>query len=190
MDQSERNRLTKILHALIYATHDMDQVIAACRALERVRAEREGAASDPEREGELGALIRALQTAIAVCYGRPFKGAKRGASGAQTLTVPAEYVPTDEPDATLHRELLDLRDRYYAHPDRGFEHRSASTRTVSATEAATAVAWEEVYFDLRFVEAAIASLADRQAQRFKLDIAQAHVQLELASGHPDHDDGS
>lgn len=55
------------------------------------------------------ALGRALETALGVCYMRPFK------SGSMAL--PPEYVPTTSPDVDRHDQLETLRDQVYAHND-------------------------------------------------------------------------
>ena len=58
MHESDRNRLLKRQRALLHAAADMDQAIAAAHAL--------------EAESRHVALMRALETAIAVCYARAF----------------------------------------------------------------------------------------------------------------------
>jgi len=94
MDQSERNRLRKLEQALLLAVSDMEQAIAAAQAL------------TVETDGR---RARALETAIAVCYMRPFTGRRR---------LPDEYVPSAPLDAQGHAELKTLRNKVYAHTDK------------------------------------------------------------------------
>jgi hypothetical protein len=59
-----------------------------------------------------GYLCRALETAIVVCYARPF--GKRNAVGA----LGDNWPPIVERFPDLHAQLLSLRDEVYAHTDR------------------------------------------------------------------------
>jgi hypothetical protein len=68
---SERNRLAKLRTALLLAGSDMDQAVAAARAL--------------QNESD-GLLARALETAIAVCYMRPF-------TQSSLMALPPEFSP-------------------------------------------------------------------------------------------------
>ena len=59
-----------------------------------------------------GDLCRALETAIVICYSRPFAGGnKAGTLGAEWAPPAPELVP-------LHDLLLGARDKVYAHNDR------------------------------------------------------------------------
>lgn len=95
MHESERNRLAKEQRALLLASSDMEQAAAAARALEN------------EHDGT---LARALETAMAVCYMRPFT--------KSDLAVPDEYVPTTGVDEAAHSHLKALRNKVYAHTDK------------------------------------------------------------------------
>ena len=76
----------------------MNQVAAAAAALQGERLN--------------GDLCRALETAIAVCYSRPYGGSNRvGVLGN-------EWLPEDPGDLAVHARLLELRDQVYAHTDR------------------------------------------------------------------------
>jgi hypothetical protein len=96
VDQSERNRLRKLEQALLLAVSDMEQAIAAAQAL------------TVETDGR---RARALETAIAVCYMRPF-------TGRRPVRLPDEYVPSAPLDAQGHAELKTPRNKVYAHTDR------------------------------------------------------------------------
>jgi hypothetical protein len=64
MHESDRNRLKKLQRALLLAASDLEQAAAAARAL------------DAEQSNL--PLMRALETAIVVCYSRAF-GSRRAA---------------------------------------------------------------------------------------------------------------
>jgi hypothetical protein len=83
MDQKERNRLRKLEQALLLAVSDMEQAIAAAQAL------------TVETDGR---RARVLETAIAVCYMRPF-------TRRRPVRLPDEYVPSAPLDAQGHAEL-------------------------------------------------------------------------------------
>jgi len=89
-----REQLVKQIRRFRLAESDMEQVGAAAVALQ---------------DAGWGALARALETAVAVCYARPFT---RGTNLSRTKWAPRE------PDARrLHFRLLDLRRKLYAHTD-------------------------------------------------------------------------
>jgi hypothetical protein len=95
VDQGKREGLTRRQQAVLLARNDMEQAAAAARAL--------------EQEEDMN-LARALETAIAVCYMRPFtKGGGK---------VPDRFIPRDQPQADYHRQLRDLRHKVHAHPDK------------------------------------------------------------------------
>jgi hypothetical protein len=98
MHESERNRLLKLQQALLLALTDMDHARAALDAL--------------EREHKNVNLMRALETAIAVSYGRAFT------TSSLLRLNRDEYRPDDPAQAQLHDELLTLRDKVYAHTDK------------------------------------------------------------------------
>lgn len=98
MQESERNRLLNEIRRLRLAESDMNQVAAAALALQGERLN--------------GDLCRALETAIAVCYARPYGGRKKvGVLGD-------EWLPEDPGDRAVHDQLLIRRDQVYAHTDR------------------------------------------------------------------------
>jgi hypothetical protein len=113
---SEQNR-KKLQTVLLLAGSDMDQAAAAARAL--------------QTEMEY-LLARALETAIAVCYMRPFT--------RSAMTLPDSFVPTTEPDAGYHAEFKTLRDKVCAHTDKA-SGRSASMNVETATDGVVRLAY-------------------------------------------------
>jgi len=93
--ESERNRLKKRVQALFLACQDMDDAKHAARTAE----------TEPDHR-----TVRLLETAMVVSYMRPFT--------QSTLATLSAFVPTDEPDASLHRLLAELRVHVYAHTDK------------------------------------------------------------------------
>ena len=159
MEEAKRKGLEKLKESLILAAGDMDQANAAAAAL---RAD----TSDDD------AWRRALETAIAVSYMRPFtKGAWK---------LPGKYVPKQSPAKQLHQALDDLRDKVYAHSDAA-SGRSASMKTVVTSEGISTISygsarWAFPIEDLHAVQA----LCNDQRQRFLTDAAAIHVELEEA----------
>ncbi len=93
MDQSKRQRLQKEQRALLLGASDMRQAAAAARAL--------------EREQDVN-LARALETAMVVCFMRPFT--------RSDLQVPKKWWPTGEDKKHLDG-IKAHRDKVYAHTD-------------------------------------------------------------------------
>jgi hypothetical protein len=97
MHASERNRLLREVRRFQFAQADMLQAAAAAEALLR---------EDTNRD-----LCRALETAIAVIYARPFTSSNKiGALGP-------EWAPPEPTDRSLHDQLREKRDQVYAHSD-------------------------------------------------------------------------
>jgi hypothetical protein len=95
MDLDQRKRV------LLLAVGDMDQVIEAAQAIQRTE----------ERDPENMELVRALETAVAVCYWRPFTNSSIG------RLDPEADAPEDDDLRELHWELKTVRDKVYAHTD-------------------------------------------------------------------------
>jgi len=93
---ADQERLRKEITRFRLAQSDMRQVLAAAQAL---HAERHN-----------GYLCRALETAIVVCYARPF-GKRNKVGPIHENWPPLTQFPK------LHAELLSLRDKVYAHTD-------------------------------------------------------------------------
>ena len=157
MHESERNRLRKLKEVLILAGKDMDQAHAAATAL-RVDL------SDDE------SFRRALETAMAVCYMRPF-------TRSSLMTLPNEYVPTTWPDADLHAGLKNLRNEVYAHTDKD-SGRTASMKAMGKSGDTVTLEWREEWlaFPIEDIPAAL-SLFVRQQNRFLIDAVSIHVEL-------------
>jgi hypothetical protein len=99
LHESDRNRLTKEVRRLRFAAGDMRQAQAAIRALLATT------------EADDVNLMLALETAIAVCYVRPFTP-RQGVG-----QLGDEWLPEKAAARSLHDQLVDLRDRAYAHTD-------------------------------------------------------------------------
>ena len=80
MHENERNRLLNELRRFLLAASDMRQAAAAAEHLSTERLN--------------GDLCRALETAIVICYSRPFaRGNKAGTLGAEWVPPAPELVP-------------------------------------------------------------------------------------------------
>jgi hypothetical protein len=157
MDEGKRQGLEKLKESLILAAEDMAQANAAAVALRTDT-------SDDE------VWRRALETAMAVSYMRPFtKGA---------WTLPAKFRPTSELGRDLHQRLEDLRHKVYAHSDRA-SGRSASIEVTSSTTGDNvAMTYRSAWLsfpvgDLHTVQA----LCSDQKNRFLAEAASIHVTL-------------
>ena len=169
MHDSERNRLAKLQTALLLAAADFDQAAAAAHAL--------------DAEAEDAALMRALETAIAVCYSRAF-------TQSTLLRLGGEYgPPAGSADAELHRFLLRTRDKVYAHTDKTSGRRT-STNVSLATGDATVITveWQEEWlpFPREYIPGVI-DLCGRQALRFRTEAAaiQLHLDAPAPGGSAD-----
>jgi len=159
MDEAKRKGLERLKESLILAAEDMDQATAAAVALRTDT-------SDDEN------WRRALETAIAVSYMRPFT------TGAWKL--PNKYVPRAGVAGELHRGLHELRNKVYAHSDKE-SGRSASMKTVATNAGIETISYGSSWWafpveDLHAVQA----LCYDQRQRFLTDAAAIHVQLKEA----------
>ena len=152
--ESERNRLETAQRALLLAVSDMEQAAAAARAL---------------RDEDDGTLARALETAMAICYMRPFT--------RSDLQVPDEYVPTSGNDGDAHSHLKMLRDKVYAHTDKT-SGRKIESFTIEIEGEIAQLSWREGWLpfpraNLPFV----IDLCERQAQRMRIDAATLQLAL-------------
>jgi hypothetical protein len=93
VDSAKRARLVRQQHAVLLGASDMRQAAAAARALEH------------ESDGD---LARALETAMMVCFMRPFT--------KSDLQVRAEFFPTGR-DLEHLQNIKAHRDKVYAHTD-------------------------------------------------------------------------
>ncbi|MEO5576453.1 MAG: hypothetical protein ABIR67_15125 [Gaiellaceae bacterium] len=155
----------KIQRALLLAASDMDQAIAAAKAL--------------ERESEDVHLMRALETSLVVSYARAFT-----TSSLHKLDR-EEYRPRDAELAQMHDELITLRDRAYAHTDKqsGRDVTMTITATTGFQEGAKEPAkldmtWREEWLPLSR-EAIPAAITLCEGQRAGLREEAAQIQATL-----------
>jgi hypothetical protein len=157
MDAAKRRGLEKKKVSLILAAEDMDQALAAAVAL------RADTSTDQ-------AWRRALETAMAVSYMRPFT------EGAWQL--PDKYAPKGESEKALHRDLKDLRNKVYAHSDAA-SGRSAWMTTRATSGDAVTIDYGSGWLAFRVENLpAVQALCADQRERFLTDAAAIHVELE------------
>ena len=161
MDESERNRLLKQQKAVLLAASDMEEAAAAARALVGI---------------EDGPLAHALETAIIVCYARPFTTGDR--------RVPRGFDELDsESDASLHAELKKLRDEAYAHTDEGSGREIARYAITERGDGTAEISYWEARLPIeRESLPLVISLCERQAERMKS--AAIRLQLMLTGEKP------
>jgi hypothetical protein len=159
MDEAKRKGLEKLKESLILAAEDMDQAAAAADAL-RI-----------DTSGD-DAWTRALETAMAVCYMRPFT---RGA-----WKLPDKYEPKVGSAGDLHRALKQLRKKVYAHSDKE-SGRRASMKTVATSAGIETISSGSSWWAFRVENLhAVQALCHYQRQRFLTDAEAIHVDLEEA----------
>ena len=142
-------------NALLLAASDMDQAIAAANALLE------------EQKGERGGLARALETAMVVCYMRPFS------SGVGRL--PNRYLPQEDA-RVVHDGLRRVRQKVYAHTSEA-SNRTTSMRIESEGEVFT-LSWREQWLPLSPDDVLHAlSLFEQQRDLFRHDAAAIEVEL-------------
>jgi hypothetical protein len=157
MDEAKRKGLERLKESLILAAEDMDQATAAAGALRT-------------DTGDDDAWTRALETAMAVSYMRPF------ISGAWKL--PGKYVPRARAENKLHQGLNDLRNKVYAHSESG---RTASMKTVVTSEGIVTTIYGSAWWPFHAEDLpAVQALCHDQRQRFLKDAAAIHDDLEEA----------
>jgi hypothetical protein len=159
MDAEKRRGLEKLKESLILAAEDMDQATAAAVALRTDT-------SDDQ------AWRRALETAMAVAYMRPFT------TGGWKL--PGKYAPKDRAAKELHRTLEALRNKVYAHSDKA-SGRSASMKTLKTSHGIATLSYGSAWWAFPVQELqAVQALCYDQKERFLTDAADIHVDLEEA----------
>ncbi len=159
--ESDRNHVMKRLRALLLAASDMEQASAAAQAL--------------DAESTDVFLMRALETAIAVCYARAFTQ-----SSLYRLNR-AEYEPVEPHLAELHRALIAHRDKVYAHTDKeGGRNATLLVETPSPVELPGRVDFvrQEDWEPLPRQELpAVVELSLLQRERFHREAAKIHLAL-------------
>jgi hypothetical protein len=157
MHESDLNRYKKLQQILLLAAWDMQQAEAAARAL--------------EAETENLPLMRALETAMAVCYVRAFTPSTLG-------TLSSQYEPTTPPDSDLHAWFRERRDKEYAHTDKK-SSRVASVKVVGWEGDVVNVMLHEQWdaFPRDLIPAAV-DLFQRHRDRLREDGTKIQVLLE------------
>lgn len=159
MDDAKRKGLERLKESLILAAEDMNHATAAAVALRTDT-------SDDEN------WRRALETAMAVSYMRPFT------TGAWQL--PGKYVPRARAALELHRQLEVLRNKVYAHSDEA-SGRSASMKTVVTSGEIATISFGSAWWAFPVQELhAVQALCYDQCERFLTDAATIHVEIEEA----------
>jgi hypothetical protein len=143
---SRRGRLASEIERLSFARVAMEEAAAAAELHER------GDLDDTTR--------RALRTAAAVTYARPFT------DSANFGRLSTKRRPPPGDDRRLHNRLLLLRDALYAHTDRLYRAVAAPGQIPGLDE------WRVLIADEGLDMAAVAKLAHAQAQRFREAIAE------------------
>jgi hypothetical protein len=118
-------------------------------------------------------FVRALETAIAVCYWRPFTNSNIG------QLDPVEDGPAESTRlGDLHRALQKMRDEVYAHTDKT-SGRDAGVREHTTDSGITGLAFSEAWwaFPREWLPAVIA-LAEGQRDRFRADALDIRNALE------------
>jgi hypothetical protein len=139
-DDRIEHALTAEQERLALAANDMRQAAAAARLL--------------ERRHDFHAR-RALETAISVCYARPWTRNQIG-------KLEDAWLPEVGPYRDLHDRLLKLRNKTYAHTDR-----DGGRKAVAQSGPGNVVGFGEMWERLPASEVtAIVELCERQVERF------------------------
>jgi hypothetical protein len=156
--EAKRTGLAKLRESLLLAAEDMEQAAAAAAAL------REDTSDD-------AAWRRALETAMAVCYMRPFTTGE--------WKLPGKYAPPKaSPWRQLHEDLRDLRNKVYAHSEKA-SGREASLRTRGTSGDIVSMEYRYAWlgFDVAHLHA-VQALCHEQRERFLTKATAIHVELE------------
>jgi hypothetical protein len=157
MHEPEINSYKELQQVVLLAAWDMEPAEAAARAL--------------EAEADNLPLMRALETAMAVCYIRAFTPSTLG-------TLSSQYVPSTRPDSDLHTWFQERRDKEYAHTDKK-SSRVASVEVVGWEGGVVSVMLREQWdaFPRELIAPAI-DLFQRQRDRLREDGTKIQVLLE------------
>lgn len=132
---------------LLFGALDMQRVLAAADAIRRERA-----TNAPNET-----LIEALQTAVVVCYWRPF-------SRSNTAGFLDE---SDALDPELHAELKTLRDQAHAHIDTASGRTAGITSTMMLMGVGAPVFTESWWSNVEELLPGIVDVAERQRDSFR-----------------------
>ena len=145
-EKQRREGQRNLAEALLLAAWDMEQAVAAARALESETKNLE--------------LMWALETAVAVCYARPFSRSER-----RPKRLPEEYQPTDERGRELHTVLYDLRRKTYAHTDKA-SGRKAELRVYDGADGSRVVklSYEWLPFPREWIDPVVQLCSDQRSR--------------------------
>lgn len=119
-------------------------------------------------------LVRALETAIAVCYSRPFTESKFCKLGE------ADAPPPDGGWRDLHDQILRMRKAVYAHTDKAGA-RDAPIEIVALPDGTSGYAFTEQWLPLdRSFLPAIRALAESQRDSFRQEAMRLEAQVQKA----------
>jgi hypothetical protein len=154
-------RLEKQKLSLHLAASDMDQTAAAAEAL------------DAENDDEKVNLMRALETAIAACYARPFT------KGSMVVRLNASKWVSPGHDRELHDTLMQMRHQVYAHTDAA-SGRSAGSSQATTSKGVLTVTYSEGWWAFpRELIPDVIDLCRRQAQHFRAEALQIESRLNV-----------
>jgi hypothetical protein len=159
MDQGTKGLQKKCL-TLYLAASDMDQAAAAATAL--------------DGEHENVNLMRALETAIAVCYARPFTD-----SSMVDRLKASKWVAQE--DRQLHDFLMNGRNKVYAHTDVA-SGRSTGGMRITISKGIASVAYSEGWwsFPREFI-APVVDMCQRQAQDLRTEAVKIEAEVAAAA---------
>jgi hypothetical protein len=157
LDAQKKQGLEKKRLSLYLAASDMDQAAAAAEAL----------AAETQKVD----LMRALETAIAACYGRPFT------EGSMIQRLNKGKWVSAGADRDLHDHLMTLRHKSYAHTDSA-SGRSAGSSEVSTSDGIAHTTYSEGWwaFPREWIPQVV-DLCRRQAQHFREEAGKVDAQL-------------
>jgi hypothetical protein len=157
MDEAKRRGLERLRESLILAAEDMAQANVAAVALRTDT-------SDDE------VWRRALETAMAVSYMRPF--------GTGAWQLPGKYLPKTFPSSEVHEGLKILRNKVYAHSEELSRRRAWMTMKATSGDVVT-IEYHSSWLSFPVGEIhAVQALCHDQRERFLTDAAAIHVELE------------
>jgi hypothetical protein len=115
-------------------------------------------------------LMLALETAIVVCYARPFT------LGQGVGRLGEEWAPKEASERAVHDELLNLRDQAYAHTDER-SGRDVVERADLYDDGLTGFEESWQALDRELLRTVIAPICDRQERRFQEAAYELAVRL-------------
>jgi hypothetical protein len=157
LDAAKRQGLKQKRLSLYLAASDMDQAAAAAEAL--------------AAEAQNVSLMRALETALSACYGRPFT------EGTMIQRLDKSKWVTAGADRELHERLMALRHQTYAHTDIESGRNAGSSESRTSGDTTLTLYAEACWPFPRDWIPAVIDLCRGQAQRFREEAAKIDEQL-------------